>query len=39
MPKISPEFTGELDLVYECGTLAYQNQSSFGKADMWNMKK
>jgi hypothetical protein len=36
---MSPEYTGELDLAYESGTLAYQNQTSIGKADMWNLKK
>jgi hypothetical protein len=39
MPKMSPECIGELDLAYESGTLAYQNQTSFGKADTWNLKK
>jgi hypothetical protein len=34
MPKMSPKCNGELDLACESGTLAYQNQTSLGKADM-----
>jgi hypothetical protein len=39
MPKMNAECTDDMDLVYESGTLVNQNQTSFGEAVLWNLKK